>query len=136
MSFLLVGVCRLYVIRRDTTALAPFDSAENRALHASVMARNARDESTQLRPQPPAEQAVDDASIERSTREPYPTKRGPYTQRAIERAIRAALAAGLKVVAVRPDGTVLTEPNSALPIAPVLTYTPKPRDAREKLGVY
>jgi hypothetical protein len=33
----------------------------------------------------------------------------PPSQRAIERAIRAALAAGLKVVAVRPDGMVFTE---------------------------
>lgn len=32
------------------------------------------------------------------------------TQKAIERAIRAAQACGLKIIGVRPDGTVLTEP--------------------------
>lgn len=40
------------------------------------------------------------------------------TQRSIERTIRAAIACGLKVVAVRPDGTVLTQeaPPEASPI--------------------
>jgi hypothetical protein len=36
-------------------------------------------------------------------------KQKPPSQRAIERAIRAALATGLKVVAVRLDGMVFTE---------------------------
>jgi hypothetical protein len=89
----------------------------------------------QLKLQSAAEQAVDGVSLDPATRDPHCTKRNPYTQRAIERAIRAALAAGLNVVAVRPDGTVLTDQQSA-PIAPALTDTPKPRDAREKLGVF
>lgn len=62
------------------------------------------------------------------------TKLNPPTQRAIERAIRAALASGLKVVGVRPDGTVLTE-MAANPLGEVLTGSSKARDAREKLGV-
>jgi hypothetical protein len=37
------------------------------------------------------------------------SRANPYTQRAIERAIKAALSVGLKVVGVRPDGTVLTD---------------------------
>jgi hypothetical protein len=60
----------------------------------------------------------------------------PYTQRAIERAIKAALHAGLAVVAVRPDGTVLTEnrrDNASGEIGAGLTGKPKLRDAREKL---
>ncbi len=44
---------------------------------------------------------------------PGDVKRHPYTQRAIERAIKAALRSGLKVVAVRPDGTVLTDAAAA-----------------------
>jgi hypothetical protein len=65
-------------------------------------------------------------------------KQNPYTQRAIERAIKAALGAGLRVVGVRPDGTVLTEGRenaSAAPAEP-LTGRPKLRDAREKLGAH
>ena len=65
------------------------------------------------------------------------TRQNPYTQRAIERAIKAALGAGLRVVGVRPDGTVLTEVRenaTAMALAP-LTGRPKLRDAREKLGV-
>lgn len=66
------------------------------------------------------------------------TRQNPYTQRAIERAIRAALSAGLTVTGVRPDGTVLTEPGKISPAPPPtpLTPSPKPRDAREKLGVH
>ncbi|MBR1198851.1 hypothetical protein JQ574_22905 [Bradyrhizobium sp. AUGA SZCCT0158] len=65
-------------------------------------------------------------------------KQNPYTQRAIERAIRAALAAGLRVTGVQPDGTVLTDgrENTASPGRPDLTGKPKLRDAREKLGVH
>jgi hypothetical protein len=65
-------------------------------------------------------------------------RQNPYTQRAIERAIKAALAAGLRVVAVRPDGTVLTEARDSLAVAPgqPLTGQPKLRDAREKLGAH
>jgi hypothetical protein len=59
----------------------------------------------------------------------------PYTQRAIERAIKAALSVGLKVIGVRPDGTVLTD-NSVTVTGTDLTDRPKLRDAREKLGVY
>jgi len=64
------------------------------------------------------------------------TRQNPYTQRAIERAIKAALAAGLRVVGVRPDGTVLTELRENEPAPPLrpLTGQPKLRDAREKLG--
>lgn len=66
------------------------------------------------------------------------TRQNPYTQRAIERAIRAALCAGLRVTGVRPDGTVLTEAGDrpAPTPAPTLTGKPKLRDAREKLGVH
>ena len=66
------------------------------------------------------------------------SRQNPYTQRAIERAIRAALAAGLRVTGVLPDGTVLTEGRDNLPPAGRLPLTGKPklRDAREKLGVH
>jgi hypothetical protein len=65
-------------------------------------------------------------------------KQNPYTQRAIERAIKAALGAGLRVVGVRPDGTVLTEiaENGPVTRSAPLTAGQKPRDAREKLGVH
>jgi hypothetical protein len=65
-------------------------------------------------------------------------RQNPYTQRAIERAIRAALAAGLQVTAVRPDGTVLTEvrEKAGARNGPPLTGEPRLRDAREKLGVH
>jgi hypothetical protein len=64
-------------------------------------------------------------------------KQNPYTQRAIERAIKAAQACGLKVVGVRTDGTVLTEAAENQPQvrSPGLTPAQKPRDAREKLRV-
>lgn len=66
------------------------------------------------------------------------TRQNPYTQRAIARAIKAAMAAGLKVVGVRPDGTVLTEMRDNEPTASDarLTGQPKLRDAREKLGAH
>lgn len=66
------------------------------------------------------------------------TRQNPYTQRAIERAIKAAIAAGLRVTGVKPDGTVLTEARDKLsgPDGPVLTASPPLRDAREKLGVH
>jgi hypothetical protein len=66
------------------------------------------------------------------------TRQNPYTQRAIERAIRAAMAAGLRVTGVLPDGTVLTETRDKAPCgpAPALTGKPALRDAREKLGVH
>jgi hypothetical protein len=64
------------------------------------------------------------------------TRQNPYTQRAIERAIKAALSAGLRVVGVRPDGTVLTQDKSATITGTSLTDRPELRDAREKLGVY
>lgn len=62
-------------------------------------------------------------------------RQNPYTQRAIERAIKAALGVGLRVVGVRPDGTVLTEGQENTPNARPTTLTgqPRPRDAREKL---
>lgn len=65
-------------------------------------------------------------------------RQNPYTQRAIERAIKAALAAGLRVVGVRPDGTVLTASRDNPEPAPPVTLTGRPslRDAREKLGVH
>jgi hypothetical protein len=67
------------------------------------------------------------------------TKRNPYTQRQIERAIKAAMACGLKVVAVRPDGTVITsdaetpieEPGVERKFGDMLG---KAIDARKKLG--
>lgn len=67
-------------------------------------------------------------------------RRNPYTQRAIERAIKAAMSAGLRVVGVKPDGTVLTDGKETYTdiagVAPHPTLTGKPRlrDAREKLG--
>lgn len=66
------------------------------------------------------------------------SRRNPYTQRMIERAIKAAMSAGLVVTGVRPDGTVLTESRENRPAArsPGLTAPAKPRDAREKLGVH
>jgi hypothetical protein len=65
------------------------------------------------------------------------SRQNPYTQRAIERAIRAALAAGLRVTGVLPDGTVLTETREKAlgQPSPALTGEPRLRDAREKLGV-
>ena len=67
-----------------------------------------------------------------------PSRQNPYTQRAIERAIRAAMAAGLKVIGVRPDGTVLTDGRDVPTPHPAagLTDRPKLRDAREKLGAH
>lgn len=65
-------------------------------------------------------------------------RKNPYTQRAIERAIKAALGAGLRVTGVRPDGTVLTaaRENTAAADEAALTGKPKLRDAREKLGAH
>ena len=66
------------------------------------------------------------------------SRQNPYTQRAIERAIKAAIGAGLAVTGVRPDGTVLTESRENRPASGStgLTASAKPRDAREKLGVH
>lgn len=63
------------------------------------------------------------------------TKANPFTQRAIERAIKAAQSCGLKVIGVKPDGTILTGENSIASGTLSLTPEKKPRDAREKLGV-
>lgn len=66
------------------------------------------------------------------------SRQNPYTQRAIERAIRAAQAAGLTVTGVQPDGTVLTA-SPGNPLSPgrvPLTARPGLRDAREKLGAH
>jgi hypothetical protein len=65
-------------------------------------------------------------------------RQNAYTQRAIERAIRAALATGLRVTGVQPDGTVLTQALENSSPAGRVPLTPKPglRDAREKLGVH
>ena len=63
----------------------------------------------------------------------------PYTQKSIERRMKAALAVGLRVVGVTPDGTVLTEErNSSVTTITVVPVTdrPKLRDAREKLSGY
>jgi hypothetical protein len=63
-------------------------------------------------------------------------RENPYTKRAIKRRIEAALAAGLRVVALLPDGTVVTEDRwENAPSSPVLrlTHQPKLRDARELL---
>jgi hypothetical protein len=63
-------------------------------------------------------------------------RENPYTKRAIKRRIEAALAAGLSVVALQPNGTILTEDRENTAGDPVsrLTGRPKLRDAREKLG--
>jgi hypothetical protein len=65
-------------------------------------------------------------------------RQNPYTQRAIERTIRAALAAGLQVTGVQPDGTVLTatRENAGARAGLPLTAKSALRDAREKLGVH
>ena len=62
-------------------------------------------------------------------------RENPHTKRAIERRIKAALAAGLKVIGVAPDGTILTEVRENAYGAGVarLTDQPKARDARELL---
>ena len=62
----------------------------------------------------------------------------PYTQKSIERRMKAALAVGLRVVGVTLDGTVLTEErNSPVTITVVpVTDRPKLRDTREKLSGY
>lgn len=59
-------------------------------------------------------------------------RQNPYTQRQIERAIRAALATGLRVIGVRPDGTVLTEMPESTPNFSA-ARRPGLRDARDKL---
>jgi beta-phosphoglucomutase-like phosphatase (HAD superfamily) len=66
------------------------------------------------------------------------SRQNPYTKRAIERTIKAALSAGLKVIGVRPDGTVLTDgrDKSVAVAGTALTDLPKLRDAREKLGAH
>lgn len=63
------------------------------------------------------------------------TRQNPYTQRQIQRAIKAARAEGLKVTGVKLDGTILTEENCASPRPAPLTGPKKARDAREKLRV-
>jgi len=60
----------------------------------------------------------------------------PYTQKAYERRIKAARAAGLRVVGLKPDGTIITEDKPVTGTASPLTDQPKLRDAREKLGGY
>lgn len=63
-------------------------------------------------------------------------RRLPATRAAIRTAILAAREAGLRVTGVRPDGTVLTAPDlPEFAATPLLTPDPKPRDAREKLGI-
>jgi hypothetical protein len=61
--------------------------------------------------------------------------KNPHTKRAIKRRIEAALAAGLRVVAVQPDGTIVTEDrdNASSVVNARLTGQPKLRDARELL---
>ena len=65
-------------------------------------------------------------------------RQNPYTQRMIERTIRAALSCGLHVVGIRPDGTVLTDEQdkATTTTGSLLTAKPKLRDAREKLSGY
>jgi hypothetical protein len=55
------------------------------------------------------------------------------TQRMIERVIKAVRATGLYVVAVQPDGTVLTDDKPVSAANTPLTGRPRLRDAREKL---
>jgi hypothetical protein len=64
-----------------------------------------------------------------------PAHENPYTKRALKRRIEAALAAGLRVVAVQPDGTIVTEDRENTSGAAVsrLTGQPRLRDARELL---
>lgn len=45
------------------------------------------------------------------------TAREPFTQAKVKRAISAARAAGLRVIGIRPDGTVLVQEGDA-PIVP------------------
>lgn len=62
------------------------------------------------------------------------TTRAKATQADIRRAIRAALASGLRVLAVHPDGTVVVdngaEPHPLAPVAPV------PSDAQGWGGIH
>ena len=62
-----------------------------------------------------------------------PSKENPYTKRAIQRRIKAALDAGLKVVGVAPDFTVITE-DRGKPSPTALTGQRPLRDARDLLG--
>ena len=51
------------------------------------------------------------------------TKPLPFTQAALTCAIKAAMKAGLRVMGVRPDGTVLVQ-NADQPLEPVRDWTP------------
>lgn len=64
------------------------------------------------------------------------SRQNPYTQRAIERAIKAAMAAGLRVIGVRADGTVLTElrDNALGRAVPPLTADPRLRNFSGEAG--
>jgi hypothetical protein len=66
------------------------------------------------------------------------SRQNRYTQRSIERRIKAAQKCGLKVAAILPDGTVLTKDGDKWVTIDATPLTDRPvlRDAREKLGVY
>lgn len=63
------------------------------------------------------------------------SRQNPYTQRQLERMIKAAQRCGARAI-VKPDGSVVFEEIEAGPQAGGLTTERKPRDAREKLGVH
>jgi hypothetical protein len=65
-----------------------------------------------------------------------PSKENPYAKRAIQRRIKAALDAGLKVVGVAPDNTIITEDreNPSPTARAGLTGRRPLRDARDLLG--
>lgn len=50
----------------------------------------------------------------------------PFTQAKVTRAIAAAKKAGLRVVGIRPDGTVLVQEGDA----PIAAHEPQEQDAR------
>jgi len=68
---------------------------------------------------------------------PAVSRQNPCTQRSIERGIKAAQKCGLNVVAILPDGTVLTKDGDKWVTIDATPLTDRPvlRDAREKLGV-
>ena len=70
-----------------------------------------------------------------------PTRENNYTQRLLQRRIKAAKAEGLTIIGIAPDFTVITadsghSPPQLSPGTPQLRLTGRPllRDAREKLG--
>lgn len=62
-------------------------------------------------------------------------RQNPYTQRQLERMIKAAKRCGARAI-VKPDGSVVFEEIGPSDASNALTPPDRPRDAREKLGVH